>query len=655
MRQGQWAAGNGRWVWRGAEQRARSYARVMPGPETFLRVYAAAINPTIGDIDANAGLIADAAARGRAAGADVVLLPELCVCGYPPKDLLLQEGFAEACVQAALRVGRKHSQGVTLIFGSPLPRKRPADNVLLAHAGTDATFARGAMRHGGAFAAPALANSLLAFRDGGLIATYDKRLLPTYDVFDEDRYFEPGTRAVVIDVPAQRAGGAAARVGLSICEDLWKGEDAGFASRYDDAPDPVAQLAAAGAKVILSPSASPFVLGKGERHRDIIRMHATRHGVHVVSLNQLGANDELVFDGHVYVCDAGGAIRSAAELFGAELARADQKGARPPAQVEGVIDLTEPAPLGAESAGTEVQNVTTDEELLFRALVLGVRDYCAKTGFKSALLGLSGGIDSALTAVIAAAALGARSVTGIALPSKYSSSHSVDDARQLAAALKMPFHLVRIDEPFEGARRAIDPLYQAAGHALLGAALPDLSEENLQSRVRGTILMAMSNRSGAILLTTGNKSELAVGYCTLYGDMNGGLAVLSDVSKNWVYRLSRYINANAAALGFAGPPIPERTILKAPSAELRPDQTDQDSLPAYDVLDEIIERAVERRQSAARIIRETGFDATLVVKCLRMIDLAEYKRKQTAVGLKVTSVAFGSGRRVPIVQRWRGA
>jgi NAD+ synthase (glutamine-hydrolysing) len=638
----------------------------MSVPEIFLRVYAAAINPTIGDIDANAVLIADAAARGRAAGADVVLLPELCICGYPPKDLLLQEGFAEACVQAALRVGRKHSQGVTLIFGGPLPRKRPADNVLLAHAGTDATFARGAMRHGGVFAAPALANSLLAFRDGGLVATYDKRLLPTYDVFDEDRYFEPGTRAVVIDVPTQRAGGATARVGLSICEDLWKGEDAGFASRYDDAPDPVAQLAAAGAKVILSPSASPFVLGKGERHRDIIRLHATRHGVHVISLNQLGGNDELVFDGHVYACDPSGAIRVGAELFGAAFMRGERRAGK---QTEGVIDLgaagvttatsaapTAPgSPVGASAGDTATALAAADEELLYRALVLGVRDYCAKTGFKSALLGLSGGVDSALTAVIAAAALGARNITGIALPSKYSTSHSIEDAQQLASALKMPFHVMRIDEPFEGARRAIDPLFAAAGLAMLGKALPDLSEENLQSRVRGTMLMAMSNRSGAILLTTGNKSELAVGYCTLYGDMNGGLAVLSDVSKNWVYRLSRYINANAAALGFGEPPIPERTILKAPSAELRPDQTDQDSLPAYDVLDEIISRAVERRQSAARIIRETGFDGALVARCLRMIDLAEYKRKQTAVGLKVTSVAFGSGRRVPIVQRWRGS
>jgi NAD+ synthase/NAD+ synthase (glutamine-hydrolysing) len=296
----------------------------------------------------------------------------------------------------------------------------------------------------------------------------------------------------------------------------------------------------------------------------------------------------------------------------------------------------------------------TDEHLLFDALVCGTHDYLRKTGFTSAVLGLSGGIDSAVTAAIAAAAIGPANITGLAMPSRYSSDHSVADAYDLARRLGVRCLTIPIEQPVTGFRGVLDPAFATQNLATLGERLPDLTEENLQSRVRGTTLMAWSNRTGSIVLTTGNKSELAVGYCTLYGDMNGGLAVLSDVSKQWVYRLARWMNAHHEAAGFACPPIPASSIDKPPSAELRPDQTDQDSLPPYDQLDAMIEEIVERRASPAEAASRLGFDPALVRKIARMIDLAEYKRKQAAIGLKVTTVAFGSGRRMPIAQRWRG-
>jgi NAD+ synthase (glutamine-hydrolysing) len=565
-----------------------------------MRIALSSINPTVGDLDANGALVTAAARVARELGADLLVLPELCICGYPPKDLLLAEGFVDACERAADAAARAMPPGMTAIIGSP----RAAD--------------------------AGITNSLLVYRDGERTAHYDKRLLPTYDVFDENRYFTPGRTPVVIEV-----GGV--RVGLSICEDLWKGEDAGFASKYAGAPDPVAELASLGIDVLVSPSASPFVLGKGRRHREILASHARRHRIVVCSVNECGGNDELIFDGHAVAFDAGGALVAGAPAF------------------QSAITLIEVGPGTAPpvTPATDPFLSESDDALLFRALVLGVRDYCRKTGFTKSIIGLSGGIDSAVTAAIAVAALGPSAVLGVAMPSAYSSDHSKSDAYLLATNLAMECITIPISSPVDAVRAVIDPAFTIRGLATLGATLPDLTEENLQSRIRGTLLMTLSNRTGAIVLTTGNKSEMAVGYCTLYGDMNGGLAVLSDVAKEHVYRLARHMNAHHAACGFAKPPIPEASITKPPSAELRPDQTDQDSLPPYDVLDEIIDRAVERRQSPARIAQETGFDAALVTRITRMIDLAEYKRKQAAIGLKVTSVAFGSGRRMPIAQRWR--
>ena len=567
-------------------------------------------NPTIGDIARNAERMADLANQARTQGAELIVFPELAICGYPPRDLLLHEGFVTACARAAKHLGERHSAGCTIIFGCPLAVDRDT---------------------------PGTTNSLLAYRDGTMITRYDKRLLPTYDVFDEDRYFEPGDRAVVLEVPTS-AG--LRRVGLAICEDLWQGEDAGFASRYASDPDPVTELACAGADTIVSPSASPFVLGKGAAHRDILTTHAARHRVCIAAVNQVGGNDDLVFDGHAAAYDDQGRTLG----FG-------------PGFTEAVTIIDLPAPRAQQ--GKPPPNLpdplltSPDEELLFRALVLGTCDYLGKTGHAKAIVGLSGGIDSAITCAVAVAALGAEHVLGVAMPGKYSSEHSITDAYSLAAALGVRCVTTPIAEPFDGLRSTLDATFQELGERRLGTTLPDITEENLQSRARGAILMALSNRTGAIVLTTGNKSELAVGYCTLYGDMNGGLAVLSDVTKLQVYALARWLNAEHACAGFTQPPIPVSTIEKPPSAELAPDQRDQDSLPPYAVLDSVIERYVEHKHSVSRIVTETGYEAELVARIARLIDINEYKRKQTAVGIKVSSVAFGSGRRVPIAQRWR--
>jgi len=573
------------------------------------------INPVVGDVEGNAERVRTGLHEARHAGADVALFPELCLCGYPPKDLLLAEGFVGACEEASNRLGLRETGGITAVFGTPWPMSQGPG--------------RGPV-----------ANGLVVYRDNVYIDRYAKRLLPTYDVFDEDRYFEPGRTPCVVPVPT--SAGGSVPVGLAICEDLWRGDDAGFSSKYRDGPDPVAELIAAGARVILSPSASPFVLFKGEKHRGILRAHAARHGVHVASLNQLGGNDELVFDGHTLVYGPGGNLLAAGPCFD-------------PAPL--VLDLSPAAPRGSDGVDAGVRDTFLErppEARLFTALVTGVRDYLRKTGFKDAVLGLSGGIDSAVTAALAVAALGRDRVLGVALPGPYSSAHALEDARALADNLGARLIVAPIAQPFEGFKGALGGVMDELAQPRLGAGLPDLAEENLQSRIRGTTLMAISNRTGALLLTTGNKSELAVGYCTLYGDMNGGLAVLSDVSKQWVYRLARWMNACASEAGFARPPIPERSIAKPPSAELRPGQKDRDSLPEYDVVDRVVERYVERHESPARIARQTGIDDATVRRLARMVDAAEFKRKQTAIGLKVTSVAFGSGRRWPIAQGWRG-
>jgi NAD+ synthetase len=590
-----------------------------------VRLALAPLNPTVGDIAGNVRL-AEQAARAAARGAYLVLLPELAVCGYPPKDLLAEHGFVQRCEAAAGELAERvgaFAPKLTVVVGTPLPAT------------------------GGG-----CSNSLVVLRGGKVLARYDKRLLPTYDVFDEDRYFVPGARGVVVAVPT--AAGEV-RVGLSVCEDLWMGEDAGFHWRYAEASDPIAELAALGAQVVLSASASPFVVGKAAKHMAIVRGHAVRHSVVVASVNQLGGNDELVFDGHACVVGPRGEMLGEREHWGDEHA---------PEPL--VVDVMRGGvgEVGAEPARVSGARASSDGDAseVFACLRLGVRDYVHKTGFRKVLLGLSGGIDSALTAVIAAAALGKENVLGVAMPGPYSSEHSKSDAYGLAERLGVRCITLPLGGAFAGMVASVDGAFATLGESKLGAQLPDLAEENLQSRIRGTMLMALSNRTGAMVLTTGNKSELAVGYATLYGDMNGGLAVLSDLSKQWVYRLSGFVNAEVGAgrvlaglTGVRQPPIPAGTIDKPPSAELRPNQTDQDSLPPYDVLDAILEMHVERRWTADEVLAATrgraGFDEATVRRVLRLVRIAEYKRKQAAIGLKVTTVAFGSGRRMPIAMR----
>lgn len=558
-----------------------------------MKIALAQLNPTVGDLESNAKKITHAITRARESGAALVVLPELVVCGYPPRDLLTVEGFVERCAATARAIGESATAGITAVIGTPLP-----------------------LDGGG------VANGLVVYRDNALVDSYDKRLLPTYDVFDEDRYFEPGDRTVVVEIGGRR-------VGLAICEDLWRGEDAGFAARYADAPDPVAELGKAGVDLLVVPSASPFVLGKHARHRAILTKHAHALGVPVVSVNQCGGNDDLIFDGRSCVVRPDGRTLCEARAFEEDLA---------------VLELDGTSPVPAPEIG--------DERLVVAALTAGVRDYLGKCGFRSACIGLSGGIDSALTAAIAVRALGPGNVLGATMPGPFNSEGSVTDAYALAENLGMRCITMPIAPGFDGHRAVLDAGFRAIGQPVLGERLPDLAQENLQSRVRGALMMGISNRTGALLLTTGNKSEVAVGYCTLYGDMNGGLAVISDVPKTMVYRVCRHMNEHFAELGFSAPPIPQSTIDKPPSAELAPGQKDTDSLPPYEVLDEIVERHVERKQSSARITGETGFDAALVARVCRLIDLNEYKRRQYAVGLKITHVAFGPGRRMPIAQRW---
>jgi len=574
-----------------------------------MRLALAARNPTIGAIEENARAAIEAIAQARDAGADLLCLSELFLCGYPPRDLLLQEGFLDECRRQAERVAAQ-ARGLVVLLGAPW----------LVHPD--------ARRRGAA-------NALLVLRDGGIADRYDKRLLPTYDVFDEDRYFISGERAVVIDV-------AGVRVGLAICEDLWRGADAGFDARYQGRPDPVAELAAAGAQLIVSPSASPYVFGKSARQREILTHQVRAHGLAIAAVNQLGANDELIFDGAAVVLAPDPSSDDGARLVAAS----------PPFREHMLVSQVPANGFDTEDLPPAVPDPALEEapmRRLWEALRLGVADYCRKTGFQRAVIGLSGGIDSTAVTCLAVGALGAENILCVAMPSRHSSEHSVTDAEALARSLGVRL----VEVPIEAPHAAMEDLLKPAFEQLGADAEPGVTEENIQARLRGVILMAFSNKLGSLLLTTGNKSEMAVGYCTLYGDMNGGLAVLADVTKQHVYRLCEWINDNPSVVGVESPPIPESVLTKPPSAELKPGQLDEDTLPPYHVLDEMIRRYIEERQSPATIVVETGFDRAIVARVARMIDVNEYKRRQAPPGLKVSSVAFGTGRRIPIAEGWR--
>jgi NAD+ synthase/NAD+ synthase (glutamine-hydrolysing) len=573
-----------------------------------MRVALCRLNPTVGDIRGNAELHLAAARAARGQGVDLLVAPELGLVGYPPKDLLLQHGFVEEAMASARSLAKDiegAAPGLTAILGTPWQDDE------------------------------GIRNALCAMRGGEILSLYFKQLLPTYDVFDEDRYFTAGDASCVIEVNG-------VRVGLTVCEDLWRGADAGTHARYRGRTHPVRALVDAGVDLIVNPSASPFVLGKAQAQRRILAEHCATSSVAVAGVNQLGGNDDLLFDGHAiaFAPDSAGGARLIASgvRFADDLVCFDI-----PDKHGGAIDWSRVP--GVDDALDGV----LAERLLFDALVLGVRDYCRKTGFSKAVLGVSGGIDSAVTACVASAALGAENVLTLAMPSRFSSEGSIADARLLCDALGVRMQTFPIGAAHDLFERDLAPRFAQLG---LDPS-PGVTEENIQSRLRGVTLMAFSNKTGSLLLTTGNKSELAVGYCTLYGDMNGGLAVLSDITKAWVYRLARYMNAHFNECGFDAPPIPEASITKAPSAELKPNQTDQDSLPSYDVVDTVVELYVEQRMHPREIAEKTGFDAKDIARVVRLTDLNEYKRKQAAIGLKVSGVAFGSGRRMPNAQAWR--
>jgi len=536
------------------------------------------INPTVGDFSGNAAKITDFSRRAQAAGAGLVVFPELSVCGYPPRDLVERSSFVARNQQTVECIAAK-TRGIAVICGLVTP----------AHSDTGKS----------------VMNSAAWLMEGKIAFIQSKMLLPTYDVFDEMRNFAPARSQRLFSFCGKR-------MALTICEDAWN--DKQFWSRQMYASDPVAALMQAGGNFLLNISGSPFWIGKRELRRDMLASIARQHKVPVVFVNQVGGNDSLVFDGSSFVLNSEGDVTAQARSFEEDLVYFDSN----------------------SLSGEMHEQISGDDASAYAALVLGTRDYMRKCGFQKAIIGLSGGIDSALTAVIAADAVGPENVIGVGMPGPYSSPGSIEDARTLAQNLGIRFELLSINPAYEAYRQTLQGVF--AGQK------EDVTEENIQSRARGTLLMALSNKLGAIVLSTGNKSELGVGYCTLYGDMAGGLAVVSDVPKTLVYRLSRYVNSRR-------PVIPQATLEKPPSAELRPNQKDTDSLPPYEILDAVLEDYVEDSHSAERIAADRGFDIEAVRRVIRMVDRAEYKRQQAAPGLKISPKAFGYGRRFPIAAK----
>ncbi len=543
-----------------------------------VRIALGQINTTIADFAGNSAKIIDYAQRARGGGAELVMFPELSVCGYPPRDLVERPWFVERNRQTAEEIARR-TEGIAVIVGLVTPTKNGTGKSVL--------------------------NSAALLRDGKIAFVQSKRLLPTYDVFDEMRNFAPADSQQLFPLGGKQ-------VALTICEDAWN--DKNFWDRRLYGVDPVEDLMRAGGRVLLNISASPFYLCKRELRRDMLAAIARQYNVPVALVNQVGGNDSLVFDGSSFVLGPDGSVIAQAKSFEEDLIFFDSD------------TLT----------GDMRERDESEEGSAYAALVLGTRDYVRKCGFSRVVLGLSGGIDSALTACIAVDALGAENVMGVAMPGPYSSQGSIDDAVALARNLGIQYQLVRIDEIFHSYIAGLTPAF--------GNRAPDVTEENIQARIRGSLVMALSNKLGSMVLTTGNKSELGVGYCTLYGDMCGGLAVISDVPKTLVYRLSRYVNRN-------GERIPESTIEKPPSAELRPGQKDSDSLPPYEILDTVLVDYVEDNKSPQQIADQHGYDLQLVRAIARMVDRSEYKRQQAAPGLKISEKAFGFGRRYPIAAK----
>jgi NAD+ synthase (glutamine-hydrolysing) len=566
-----------------------------------VKIALAQINPTVGDFLGNTRKILEFAMRASDLGADLVIFPELAVCGYPPADLLEKKSFVARSAQA-----------LDELCAWTAGKARPAilcGGVLPVEASREGKHVR---------------NVAVLMQSGVVLATQAKTLLPFYDVFDEQRYFEPAEAQCLSSL---RIGSEDRPLAVTICEDAWN--DKGFWPRRLYSIDPVERLMESWneqpqrvnqPRVIVNLSASPYWQGKRAVRQEMLGALARRHGAIVAMCNQVGGNDSLLFDGSSLAVGPDGKVIAQAASFSEDLVLVDTSATSP---------VATPTP-------------TTDDvfevEATWNALVLGTRDYVRKCGFSKVLIGLSGGIDSALVAAIAVEALGAENVMGVGMPSGYSSEGSKDDARELAARLGIRFELLAIHDGFQTLMKTLDPLFAGTPFGL--------AEENLQSRLRGVLLMALSNKFGALVLTTGNKSEMSVGYCTLYGDMVGALAVIGDVMKTRVYALSRFVNREREI-------IPLATLTKAPSAELRPEQKDTDSLPPYEVLDPILEAYVERYCSAEQIARDQGVDAELVAQVLKLVERSEYKRQQAAPVLKVTKKSFGNGRRFPIAVKYQ--
>jgi NAD+ synthase (glutamine-hydrolysing) len=536
------------------------------------------INPTVGDFGGNTARIINFAQIARSSGAGLILFPELSVCGYPPRDLVERASFVVHNREAVQHIAAETS-GIAVICGLVTP--------------ADADTGKSVM------------NSAMLLRDGEIAFTQSKMLLPTYDVFVEVRNFAPARRQSLFPFCGKQ-------MALTICEDAWN--DKHFWPRRLYTVDPVESLVQSGGNFVLNISASPFWMGKRELRREMLATIARDDRVPVAFVNQVGGNDSLVFDGSSMVFDRAGNVIAQGKSFEEDLIFFD-----------------------SDSLSGEIhEQIAGEEASVYAALVLGTRDYVRKCGFRQVIIGLSGGIDSALTAAIAVDALGADNVIGVAMPGPYSSPGSICDARKLAENLGTRFEVLKIGDIFEDYRRTLAQVFRGHGE--------DVTEENIQARIRGGLLMALSNKFGALVLSTGNKSELGVGYCTLYGDMAGGLSVIADVPKTMVYRLSRYVNSRK-------PVIPQETIEKPPSAELSPGQKDSDSLPDYEVLDAILEGYVEQARSPEQIAHQHGFDIKLVKSVVRMVERSEYKRQQAAPGIKISPKAFGYGRRFPIAAK----
>ncbi|HZL55770.1 MAG TPA: NAD+ synthase [Bryobacteraceae bacterium] len=548
-----------------------------------MRIALGQINPTVGDIDGNVALCTRFARDAAGRGAELIVFPELSLTGYPPRDLVEKRSF----------IGRSEAAVNQLAAATKdLPLAIVAGYVGHSHSATGKQAT----------------NCAAAMRAGAVLLRQVKILLPTYDVFDEARNFIPGDAQSLWKLDREN-------VALTICEDAWN--DKHFWTHRLYPRDPVDELMQRGGSLLLSINASPFHQGKRALRREMFAALARRHNVPVVVVNQVGGNDQVVFDGSSFAMDAAGNVIASAASFREDLAIVDT--------------VTRQGDLHA--------NLPDESEAVYEALVLGTRDYIRKCGFSKVLIGLSGGIDSSLTAAIAVDAVGRENVRGVGMPGPFSSEHSVTDAREMAERFGIAFDLVSINAGYEEMCRTLQPVFEGRK--------PDVAEENIQSRLRGLVLMSLSNKFGSLVLTTGNKSEISVGYCTLYGDMCGGLAVISDVPKTMVYELSRVANRRHASA------IPESVFMKPPSAELRPDQKDSDSLPPYDVLDAILRLYVEEFRGVKEIAEELSLPLELVWDVALKVDRNEYKRQQAAPGLKVTSKAFGVGRRFPIAQRYR--